>query len=127
MNFREYILKSGNTIFLGKDAESNDELVKKYKGKRNIILHTVKPGSPFCVLEELDSSEKEIHEAAVICASRSQDWRDNKSNVQIHQFSGTEVRKPLVKKIGTWRIKGTPKVIKVKKEEIKKWSSEQSN
>lgn len=121
MKFREYILDSGETIFLGRDAKSNDELVKKFKGKENIILHTVKPGSPFCVIESLNPSKEDVKASAIICAAKSQDWRDNELDVLIHQFTGKDVKKPLVKKTGTWKIKKKPKVIKIKKKEIKEW------
>lgn len=118
---KEFILSSGTKIFLGKDAENNDELVKEFKGKENIILHTEKPGSPFCVLEKLNPSEKEIKEAAIICAAKSQDWRDNKSDVLMHQFTGHDVKKSLFAKSGSWKLKNKPKLIKAKKKDIKQW------
>lgn len=118
MKFREFNLSTGTKVFLGKDADSNDELMKDFKGRGNIILHTVAPGSPFCVIDKIDPSEKEIKESVIICASKSQDWRDNKSNVKVHQFSGWEVKKPFFAKAGTWKISGKPKVITASKKEI---------
>lgn len=120
-NFREFTLKSGTKIFLGRDAKNNDELVKKFKGKENIILHTVKPGSPFCVIESLTPTKEDLIESAIICASYSQDWRDNKSNVEVHQFTGRDVKKTVFMKTGSWKIKSKPKIIKVKKKEIERW------
>jgi len=93
MKFREFILSTGKKIYLGKSAEDNDELVKEFVGKENIILHTVSPGSPFCVIEDLKPTKKEIKEAGTICASKSQDWRDNKKDVKISVFSGKDVKK----------------------------------
>ncbi len=122
MKFREFILKSGTKILLGRNAENNDELVKKFKGKENIILHTVVPGSPFCVIEKLNPSKEDIKEAGIICASKSQDWRDNKKDVEMHVFSGKNVKKPIFAKPGTWRIKGKVKVINIKKREIERFS-----
>ena len=52
IKFREIILESGTKILLGKDEKSNEELMKKFKGKENLILHTSKPGSPFGVIEK---------------------------------------------------------------------------
>jgi len=121
MKSREFILKSGTKILLGKDAESNDELVKNFKGKENIILHTVKPGSPFCVIENLNPEKEDLIESAIICAAKSQDWRDNKSNVEVHQFTGRDVKKTIFMKSGSWKLKSQPKIIKVKKAEILKW------
>lgn len=116
--FREFNLSSGAKIFLGKDAENNDELCREYCGKENVILHTVSPGSPFCVINKISPSEKEIKESAIICASKSQDWRDNKSDVGVHIFSGMQIKKPFFAKSGTWKVSGKLKVISVKKKEI---------
>jgi len=118
MKYREFILKSETKIFLGRNSNNNDELVNSYKDKSNIILHTAKPGSPFCVIDNLKPTKKEIKEAAIICASKSQDWRDNKRDVVVHQFTGKEVHKKKKMKEGTWEIKSKPKLIKVKKKEI---------
>jgi predicted ribosome quality control (RQC) complex YloA/Tae2 family protein len=118
MKPREIILKTGSKIFLGRNAENNDELVKSYKGKENVILHTVAPGSPFCVIENLNPSKGEVREAAIICASKSQDWRDHKKDVLVHEFTGKDIKKPLFAKVGTWKVKSKPKIIKVKKKEI---------
>ncbi len=120
MKFREFELNEKTKIFLGKNAENNDELVKKFKGKENIILHTVAPGSPFCVIEKLNPSSTEIKESAIICASKSQDWRDNKSDVKMHVFTGKDVKKPFLAKAGTWKISCKMKVINIKKKEIEK-------
>jgi predicted ribosome quality control (RQC) complex YloA/Tae2 family protein len=120
MKTREFTLHSGIKIFLGKDSKSNDELVKLYEKKSNIILHTAKPGSPFCVIEKLKPTKEEIKESAVICASKSQDWRDNKKNVIVHIFTGKDVYKEKNMKTGTWGLKKKPRIILIKKEEIKK-------
>ncbi len=122
MKPREYELYSGTKILLGKNSENNDELVKKYEGKECVILHSAKPGSPFCVIDkEGKILKKEIKEAAVICASKSQDWRDNKSDVNMHKFTGKEVYKSRLMKSGSWGLKKKPKIIKVKKSEIEEY------
>jgi predicted ribosome quality control (RQC) complex YloA/Tae2 family protein len=120
MKPREFTLKSGTIIFLGKNSENNDELVEEYHGRANIILHTAKPGSPFCIIEKLKPTKEEIKEAAIICASKSQDWRDNHGEVIIHIFSGKDVHKEKNMKSGTWGLKSKPKLIKVKKSEIER-------
>lgn len=119
-NPRKLKLSTETEILLGKNAENNDELVKEFKGKENIILHTIKPGSPFCVILSLNPTKKEIYEAAIACSKKSQDWRDNKSDVYIHKFTGKDVKKPLFAKAGTWNVKKT-ETIKVKKEDIQGW------
>ncbi len=117
MKFREFKLKSGKNIFLGKNSEQNEDLVKEFMKKENIILHTAKPGSPFCIINEHSPTSTEIKEAAVYCARYSQDWRDNKKDVLVHVFKGKDIYKTKVMKPGTFGVKKF-KVIKAKKEEI---------
>jgi predicted ribosome quality control (RQC) complex YloA/Tae2 family protein len=116
MTFREFTTSSGKKVLAGKNAEQNDELVKQYLGKSNKIMHTAKPGSPFCVLE-LKPTKKDIQETAVFCALKSQDWRDNKKDVKIHLFSGKETYKSRGMKAGMFGVKKYSE-IKVKKEDI---------
>lgn len=71
--------------------------------------------------------KKEIKQAAVICAAKSQDWRDNKKSVRVHLFTGKDVHKPKNAKAGSWTLKNKPKVIKAKKREIRQWLSDKSN
>jgi predicted ribosome quality control (RQC) complex YloA/Tae2 family protein len=119
IKFREIKLESGTKILLGKDENSNDELMKEFKGKENIILHTLKPGSPFCVIKDSNPSKQDITTSGAVCASYSQDWRDNKKNVIVHVFTGKDISKRIWMKKGSWKVKN-PKVIKIKKRDIEK-------
>ena len=116
MQYREFITHSGTKVLAGKDSKQNEALVKEYLGKNNIIMHTAKPGSPFCIITgKLKKGDKK--ETAKFCAKRSQDWRDNKDDVIVHIFTGKDIRKKKDMKIGTFGIKKF-KVIKIKKSEI---------
>jgi len=119
MKFREFFTSSEKKVLAGKNAEQNEELVKKFIGESNALLHTEKPGSMFCVIEDLKPSKKDIQETATFCASKSQDWRDNKSDVAVHIFTGKDTYKRKGMKTGMFGVKKF-KVIKVKKEEIKR-------
>lgn len=122
MKFRSIELKSGTNIFLGKDAEQNEELVKQFIGLGNVILHTANPGSPFCVIVKTKPLVKEIKEAAIYCARFSQDWRDNKTDVKVHKFTGKEIYKRKGMKAGTFGVKKF-KEMKVSKKDIEKCHS----
>jgi len=122
MNFKELKTASGTKFFLGRDEKTNDQLMEKFEGKENTILHTVLPGSPFCVLD-LEYSKEDLKEASLICASKSQDWRDHKKSVKLHLFSGKDIYKAKKMKTGTWGIRGKAKRIRIKKKEIKQWQS----
>ena len=120
MKFRELKTKSGIKLLLGRDASSNEELVERFKGKENTILHTASPGSPFCIIENLKPKRKEIKEGATACAKYSQDWRDNKNNVKVHAFTGKEVYKRKGMKLGTFGVR-KKKIIRVRKRDIEAW------
>ncbi len=120
MKFREFITKSGKKVLAGKNAEQNEELVKQFIGKRNRIFHSSKPGSPFCIIEKIKHSKKDEKETAIFCASKSQDWRDNKGDVEINFFSGEDMYKRKSMKPGTFGVKRY-RIMIIKKKEIEKF------
>ena len=123
MKFRKLKLKSGAEVVLGKDAESNDELMKKFEGKENTILHTLSPGSPFGVIEKMNPSKEVISASGAAIISYSQDWRDNKKSTEINVFTGKDISKNKRMKPGTWKVKNT-KTIKIKKSDILKFEND---
>ena len=124
MNFRRIKL-NGTEIILGRDENSNDELMKKFKGKENTILHTRSPGSPFCVIGKLRPSKKDIRETGAVCARYSQDWRDNRKDVKVDVFTGRDISKRFWMKKGTWKVKKS-KSISIKKKDIIKYENEKT-
>ncbi|VVB82446.1 Uncharacterised protein [uncultured archaeon] len=116
MKFREFTTSSEKKILAGKDAEQNEELVKQFIGKDNILFHTARPGSPFCVIEKIKHSKKDEKEAAIFCASKSQAWRDNKGDIEVNFFSGEDVYKDKDMKAGTFGVKRFRTMIITKKE-----------
>ncbi|MDP3986851.1 MAG: NFACT RNA binding domain-containing protein [Nanoarchaeota archaeon] len=119
MAFRKKSLKNGTEVLLGRDAESNDELMKEFKGKVNTILHTRAPGSPFGVILKDKPTKEDIYQAGSVVAGYSQDWRDHKRDIVIDVFTGKSVSKRFWMKKGTWNVKNA-KTIKIKKEDIEK-------
>jgi len=120
INFREIELKPKIKVILGRNDENNDMLMKKFKGKENIILHTVAPGSPFCVIEKLNPSKEIIASSGVVVAKYSQEWRNSKKDIDVNVFTGKDISKPLFSKKGTWKVKKLKK-IKIKKKDILKF------
>ena len=109
INFRKIKLKSGTEVLLGKNDKNNDELMKQFKGKENTILHTVAPGSPFCVIEDLKPSKQDIVASGSICVGYSQTWRDNKKDAMVNIFTGKDISKNIFMKKGTWKVKKSKK------------------
>ena len=123
-NYEKYrwIFTSNKKLVIGgKSAEQNEKLIKEIlKSKKNfLVMHTAKPGSPFAVIVEKISKvkAKDLKEAAVFCASYSQDYRDNKGDVLIHIFKTKDIYKRKGMKIGTFGVKKF-KIITAKKEDI---------
>lgn len=121
MGFREFVTSSGKKVIAGKDAEQNEELVNQFIGKENKIFHTAKPGSPFCIIEKIKHGKKDIQETAIFCASKSQDWRDNKGDVEVNFFTGADIYKTKSMKVGTFGVKRFRTMI-VNKREIEKFN-----
>ncbi len=118
VKFRKFVTSSGKEVLAGKNADNNEELVAQIL-ENELVFHTKAPGSPFCNIksDEKDISKKDIKEAAIFCASKSQDWRDNKKNVVVHYFLGKDVYKLKSMKSGTFGVKNT-KEITIKRLEI---------
>lgn len=114
---------SGKLVLAGKDAESNEELVKQ-AGKDEIVLHTAKPGSPFVNIKEKakKTSKEDIKEAAIFCVKFSQAWKKAKvkKDVEVHYFLGKEIFKLKDMKLGTFGVKRFKKII-IKKSEIEEF------
>ena len=74
--FRYFFTSDGFLVISGKDAESNEKIIKKYCKKDDIVLHAHTIGSPFAVIrsEGRKISEEAIKEAAQFVACYSKFW-----------------------------------------------------
>jgi predicted ribosome quality control (RQC) complex YloA/Tae2 family protein len=79
--FRWFISTEGNIIVAGRDAASNDLVVKKYLSEGDRYAHADIHGAPSCVIkskgindEKLPISEKTLEEACRFAASFSRAW-----------------------------------------------------
>ena len=118
VNFREYVASSGRRVLGGKSAESNDELVGR-AGSKDVLLHTMGPGSPFVNVGE-NPSKSDLKEAAVFCAKYSQEWRGSKKDLVVNKFQRSDMNKSVLMKAGTWGVKKSEK-IKVKAVDVLKF------
>lgn len=121
VNFRKFYTTSEKEVLAGKSAGNNEELVAQVN-ENEYVFHTKKPGSPFCNIksDKKNVSMRDIREAATFCASRSQDWRDNKKNVTVHYFLGNQIYKLKSMKTGTFGVKNMKEIV-IKKEDILKF------
>jgi len=79
--FRWFLSSEGNIIVAGRDAHSNDVVVKKYLNEGDRYAHADIHGAPSCVIksrgthdEQLPISEKTLKEACCFAASYSRAW-----------------------------------------------------
>jgi predicted ribosome quality control (RQC) complex YloA/Tae2 family protein len=79
--FRWFISSEGNIIIGGKDAKSNDQVVKKYLKDGDRYAHADIQGAPSCVIKSKDQYDKELpiskqtlKEACIFAACYSKAW-----------------------------------------------------
>lgn len=116
MKFREFTTSSGKIVVGGKSAENNEDLIKQVEDYE-VVLHTEKPGSPFVNIKCKRPSKSDVYEAAVFCAVKSQDWRDNKKDIVVHVFRGKDIYKERGMKLGTFGVRKKRKIV-VKKGDV---------
>ncbi|MCG7853314.1 MAG: NFACT RNA binding domain-containing protein, partial [Methanosarcinaceae archaeon] len=81
--FRWFVSSDGFLVVGGRDADTNEDIVKKYMEKRDIVFHTHVPGAPMTVIktEGKEVPETTLQEAAEFVVSYSSIWKAG-------QFSG---------------------------------------
>ena len=80
--FRWFISSDGNIVIGGKDAKSNEIVVKKYLRDGDRYAHADIQGAPSIIIknkgvndEDLDISDKTLEEACIFAASYSKAWK----------------------------------------------------
>ncbi|MCF7861430.1 NFACT RNA binding domain-containing protein [Candidatus Woesearchaeota archaeon] len=99
-NFRWFITSKGNLAVGGRDATSNEILIKKHMDKEDIVFHTDMAGSPFFILKQEQESSKpfvpdplELEEVAIATASFSRAWRLGLTTLDVFHVDPTQVSK----------------------------------
>ena len=125
MNFREFTTSSGKKILAGKSAANNEELISQVEPSE-IVLHTKKPGSPFVNIKG-KATQKDIKEAAIICARYSKAWKKAKlkKDIIVHIFRGKDIYKTKKMKLGTFGVKKF-KELRVRKKDIEEFEKDGS-
>ncbi|RLG33731.1 fibronectin-binding domain-containing protein, partial [Methanosarcinales archaeon] len=76
--FRWFRTSGGLLVVGGRDAGTNEDLVRKYLEKGDRFFHTAYPGAPVVILKlnENEPSEQDLFEAAQFAVSFSNLWKD---------------------------------------------------
>ena len=79
--YRWFISKEGNIIIAGKDAKSNEAIVKKYLTDQDRYVHADVHGAPSCIVKAqdihdkpIDISDHTLKEACIFASSYSKAW-----------------------------------------------------
>jgi len=116
--FRWFRSSSDFLVVAGKDAHSNEALVRKYAEDGDLVLHSDIRGAPFVVIksEGREIDDRTILEAAEMAASYSNAWREGLSAVDVSlvqpgQLSKTAPSGQYLSR-GAFVVKGLRKTLK---------------
>jgi len=75
--FHSFRSSEGFLVVAGKDAGSNEALIKRHVDPHDIVFHSEAPGAPFVVVktEAKSPGEPTVHEAAIFTVCHSRAWR----------------------------------------------------
>jgi predicted ribosome quality control (RQC) complex YloA/Tae2 family protein len=94
--FRWCLSSNDFLIIGGKDATSNEIVIKKHTDPHDLIYHTESPGSPFIVIKNPENKtipEKTKHEAAIIAATYSRAWSLGMKRAEVFEVKPEQVTK----------------------------------
>jgi predicted ribosome quality control (RQC) complex YloA/Tae2 family protein len=103
--FHWFISSEGFLCIGGKDATSNEIVVKKHAEKGDLVFHTDLPGSPFFIIKDgLKAGEETLKETAQATASYSRAWKLGLGTAEVYCVETEQVSKKA--KSGEYMAKG---------------------
>lgn len=93
--YRWFITSDDLLTIGGKDARTNEAIIKKYLEERDLVFHSDVYGSPFVILKDglISSTDTSLFEAAVFTASYSRAWREGFSAIDVYWVKKDQVSK----------------------------------
>jgi predicted ribosome quality control (RQC) complex YloA/Tae2 family protein len=93
--FRRFISSDGFLVVAGKDATTNEVLVKKYAETDDAVFHADIAGAPFVVVKahEKQLSEQVLREAGEFAAAFSRGWREGFGTVDVYWVKPEQLSK----------------------------------
>jgi len=119
--FHWFFSSEGFLCIGGKDATTNEIIIKKYTAPEDLVFHTETPGSPFFVIKDgKKAGEKTILEAAQATATYSKAWKAGYTMSEVFYVLPEQVTKEAVSgeyiSKGSFMIYGKKNFIKAKVE-----------
>ncbi|MBT3940488.1 fibronectin-binding domain-containing protein [Candidatus Woesearchaeota archaeon] len=105
--FHWFFTSSGLLAIGGRDATSNEVIIKKHMDIKDVVFHTEIAGSPFFVLKEgrEKATEQDLAEVAQATASYSSAWKLGVGSTDVYQVKPEQVSKQA--QSGTYLGKGS--------------------
>jgi predicted ribosome quality control (RQC) complex YloA/Tae2 family protein len=93
--FRWFITSEGLLAVGGKDAVTNEILIKKHMDPRDLVFHADIQGAPFVLLKTGGKApaQQSIYEAAQLAASHSKAWKAKFSAIDVYWINPKQVSK----------------------------------
>jgi len=93
--FRWFVSSEGFLVVAGKDAVSNEVLVKKYAETDDVVFHADIAGAPFVVVKTSGKapSEQVLREAGEFAAAFSRGWREGFGSVDVYWVNPEQLSK----------------------------------
>jgi predicted ribosome quality control (RQC) complex YloA/Tae2 family protein len=107
-NFRWFYSSEGFLCIGGRDATTNDIIIKKHTDKEDLVFHTELPGSPFFVIksEGKNPGEETKNETAIATASYSKAWKLGMTFSEVFMVKPDQLSKDISLPKGSFMIKG---------------------
>lgn len=104
-------IKSSDEFLLvgGKDAKTNEQLIRKHMKDSDLVFHTDITGSPFVLIKNLDKKDvpkQTIKEAAEFCGSYSKAWKIGIAAIDVYYIRPDQVKKEGGLPTGSFMIYG---------------------
>ncbi len=108
MKFRWFISSDGFLCIGGRDATTNDIIIKKHCDKGDLVFHTDITGSPFFVIkaEGKEITQKTKEETAQATASFSRAWNQGLTMAEVYAITPEQVKKEFGLPKGSFMIQG---------------------
>ena len=93
--FRWFTSSDGFLVVAGKDAVSNEVLVKKYAAADDVVFHADITGAPFVVVktEGEEPTEQALREAGEVAAAFSRAWREGFGSADVYWIKPSQLSK----------------------------------
>jgi predicted ribosome quality control (RQC) complex YloA/Tae2 family protein len=93
--FRWFVSSDGFLVVAGKDAVSNEVLVKKHTEPEDVVFHADVVGAPFVVVktEGNKPSQQVLREAGEFAAAFSRGWREGFASVDVYWVKPDQLSK----------------------------------